>query len=132
MRSHFWRWESCDGAIKDLTADNLSDHEREKKIKAVTEVRQLTSTWTSLQDSKCRVWLLCVEMRNGKGTDESSCTSVCLGKFRTRQITTAKELVSVSIWQPTPVFLPGESQGWGSLVGCHLRGRTESDTTEAT
>ena len=33
-------------------------------------------------------------------------------------------------WQPTPVFLPGESQGLGSLVGCHLRGRTESDTTE--
>ena len=28
-------------------------------------------------------------------------------------------------WQPTPVFLPGESQGWGSLVGCHLWGRTE-------
>ena len=35
-------------------------------------------------------------------------------------------------WQPTPVFLSGESQGQGSLVGCHLRGRTESDTTEAT
>ena len=35
-------------------------------------------------------------------------------------------------WQPTPVFLPGESQGRGSLVGCHLWGRTESDTTEAT
>ena len=33
-------------------------------------------------------------------------------------------------WQPTPVFLPGESQGRGSLVGCHLWGRTESDTTE--
>ena len=30
----------------------------------------------------------------------------------------------------TPVFLPGESQGWGSLVGCHLWGRTELDTTE--
>ena len=26
-------------------------------------------------------------------------------------------------WQPTPVFLPGESQGWGSLVGCGLWGR---------
>ena len=26
-------------------------------------------------------------------------------------------------WQPTPVFLPRESQGWGSLVGCHLWGR---------
>ena len=35
-------------------------------------------------------------------------------------------------WQPIPVFLPGESQGWGSLVGCRLWGRTESDTTEAT
>ena len=35
-------------------------------------------------------------------------------------------------WQPTPVFLPGESQGRGSLVGCHLQGRTKSDTTEAT
>ena len=34
--------------------------------------------------------------------------------------------------QPTPVFLPGESQGWGSLVGCCLWGRTESDMTEAT
>ena len=30
------------------------------------------------------------------------------------------------------VFLPRESEGRGSLVGCHLWGRTESDTTEAT
>ena len=35
-------------------------------------------------------------------------------------------------WQPTPVFLPGESQGWRSLVGCRLWGHTESDTTEVT
>ena len=35
-------------------------------------------------------------------------------------------------WQPTPVFLPGESQGRGSLMGCRLWGRTESDTTEVT
>ena len=35
-------------------------------------------------------------------------------------------------WQRTPVFLPGESQGQGSLVGCYLWGHTESDTTEAT
>ena len=31
-----------------------------------------------------------------------------------------------------PVFLPRESQGWGSLVSCRLWGHTESDTTEAT
>ena len=35
-------------------------------------------------------------------------------------------------WQPTLVFLSGESQGQGSLVGCYLWGRTESDTSEAT
>ena len=34
-------------------------------------------------------------------------------------------------WQPTPVFLLGESQGRGRLVGCCLWGRTELDTTEA-
>ena len=35
-------------------------------------------------------------------------------------------------WRPTPVFLPGESQGRGSLVGCRLWDRTESDTTDMT
>jgi hypothetical protein len=35
-------------------------------------------------------------------------------------------------WQPTPVFLPGDSQGWGSLVGCRLWGCTELDMTEVT
>ena len=35
-------------------------------------------------------------------------------------------------WQPTPVFLPGESQGRGSLMGCRLWGHAESDTTEVT
>ena len=32
----------------------------------------------------------------------------------------------------TPVFLPGESQGQGNLVGCHLWRCTESDMTEVT
>ena len=35
-------------------------------------------------------------------------------------------------WQPTAVFLPGESQGRGILVGCRLWGCTESDMTEVT
>ena len=33
-------------------------------------------------------------------------------------------------WQPTPVFLPGESHGQRSLVGYSPWGRKESDTTE--
>ena len=35
-------------------------------------------------------------------------------------------------WQPTPVFLPGESQGRGAWMGCRLWGHTESDTTKVT
>ena len=35
-------------------------------------------------------------------------------------------------WQPAPVYLPGESQGWWSLVGCLLWDRTESDMTDVT
>ena len=42
------------------------------------------------------------------------------------EMTTEKEI------QLTPVFLPGESQGQGTLVGFHLWGRIESDSTEAT
>ena len=33
-------------------------------------------------------------------------------------------------WQPTPVFLPGESHGWRSLAGYSPGGCTESDTSE--
>ena len=33
-------------------------------------------------------------------------------------------------WQPTPVFLPGESHGQRSLAGYNPRGREESETTE--
>ena len=35
-------------------------------------------------------------------------------------------------WQPTPVFLPGESHGWRNLVGYSPWGRKESDTTGPT
>ena len=35
-------------------------------------------------------------------------------------------------WQPTPVFLPGESHGQRSLAGYSPQGRKESDTTEVT
>ena len=40
--------------------------------------------------------------------------------------------MTIMIMQPTPMFLPGESQGQGSLVGCCLWGHTELDMTEVT
>ena len=50
--------------------------------------------------------------------------------------TTSLSLFTFMHWRrkskPNPVFLPGESQGRGSLVGCHLWGHTESDMTEVT
>ena len=33
-------------------------------------------------------------------------------------------------WQPFPIFMPGKSHGWRSLVGCSPWGREESNTTE--
>ena len=60
-----------------------------------------------------------------------------MGSLRVRHDTVTSRLLFIFMhwrgkWQPTPVFLPGESQGWGSLVACRLWGHTESDTTEAT
>ena len=62
-----------------------------------------------------------VPMIQASGVKVSSCWNICgmvVIPLQRRQ------------WQPTPIFLPGESQGRGSLVGCHLWGRTELDTTE--
>ena len=41
-------------------------------------------------------------------------------------------LITMILYTTSALFLPGESRGQGSLVGCRLQGRTESDTTEAT
>ena len=46
---------------------------------------------------------------------------------RNNRMGKTRDLVWRRQWQPTPVFLPGESQGQRGLVGCHLPGRQESD-----
>ena len=63
------------------------------------------------------------EIAPAGSTRETIC-SVELGQIRRAR--------SEKAMAPTPVFLPGESQGRWSLVGYCLRGRTESDTTEVT
>ena len=61
----------------------------------------------------------------------------CMGSLRVRRDWASSLSLSTFMhwrrkWQPTPVFLPGESHGRRSLVGCSPWGHTESDTTEAT
>ena len=51
--------------------------------------------------------------------DPGSIPDPCVGKIPWRRK-----------WQPTPVFLPGESYGWRSLAGYSLWGHKEFDTTE--
>ena len=49
-----------------------------------------------------------------------------------QKVDTQRCNIYLNIWQwhPTPVFLPGKSHGWRSLVGCSPWGHKESDTTE--
>ena len=57
----------------------------------------------------------------------------CSHEIKRRLLLGRKVMTNLdSIWQPTPVFLHGEFQGQGSLVGCRLWGCTESDTTDRT
>ena len=73
-----------------------------------------------------------LEGNKGKTFSDTKSTNVFLSQSpKSIEIKTNKwDLVRLT--NPTPVLLPGESQGRRSLVGCRLRGRTESDTTEAT
>ena len=41
-----------------------------------------------------------------------------------------QKILNRKAWQPTPVFLPGESHGQTSLAGYHPWGPKESDMTE--
>ena len=58
------------------------------------------------------------------------CTKMCNTK-QEQKIAQSYLYIRKRKWQPTPVFLPGESQRRRSLVGCRLWGRTESDLAAA-
>ena len=81
---------------------------------------------TPLQDS-------CLENSMDGGAWKAAVHGVTEGRTRLSDFTfTFTFMHWRKKWQPTPVFLPGESQGRGSLVGWCLWGRTESDMTEVT
>ena len=73
----------------------------------------------------------CLENPMDRGAWWAAVHGVAEGQARLRDFTFHFHALEKEM-STTPVFLPGESQGRGSLVGCCLWGRTESDMTEAT
>ena len=81
----------------------------------------------------CYLVISCLENPMGRGTWWAAVHGVAKSQTRLSDFTfTFTFMHRRRKWQPTPVFLPGESQGWRSLVGCRRSGRTESDMTDAT
>ena len=74
----------------------------------------------------------CLENPTDGGAWKAAVHGVLKNWTRLRDFTFPFHFHTLEKWRPTPVLLPGESQGWGNLVGCRLWGCSESDMTEAT
>ena len=72
----------------------------------------------------------CLENAVGRGASWAAVRGVAQSRSRLNRLSMHACMHWRREWQPTPVFLPGESQGQRRLVGCRLWGHTESDTTE--
>ena len=65
-------------------------------------------------------------------TDGSVVTNICLPSRRLMFNPWVGKIPWKREWQPTPVFLPGQSHGHRSLAGYRPWGCTDSDRTEST
>ena len=74
----------------------------------------------------------CILAQRIPWTEEPAVHRVAQSQTRLKRLSMHACMHQRRKWQPTPVFLPGESQGQRSLVGCRLWDHTESDTTEVT
>ena len=74
----------------------------------------------------------CLETAMDRGAWRATVRRVTKSQTRLGDFTFTFHFPALEETAPTPVFLPGESQGQGSLVGYRLWGHTESDTTEVT
>ena len=142
-QAHWWcrnpSWHYCPhtlevglGTQKSIPAAEISTHRKDVTVSVMFGKYMFSQTYTG-EGSPTPLQYSCLEnpMDGGVGGLQS------MGSWRVRHDwATSLSLFTFTHWrrkwQPTPVFLPGESQGQGSLVGCCLWGRTESDTVEVT
>ena len=105
---------------------------RTKWIDISSSKKQLYSYVQYTQGDGTPLQYSCLENPMDRGAWSAAVHGVAEGRTRLRDLTfTFPFMHWRRKWQPAPVFLPGESQGQGSLVGCCLWGCTESDMTEA-
>ena len=135
-------WKEC----KSLFSDDMSLHRKSSRIhKNLLElIKEIKFTRHSIKSQKNKLYFSILTMAPHSSTlawkipwTEEPGRLQSMGSLRVgHNWATSLSLFTFMHWrrkwQPTPVFLPGESQGRQGLVGCHLWGRTESDTTEAT
>ena len=74
----------------------------------------------------------CLENPRDRGSWGAAVYGVAQSRTRLKRLSMHAYMHWGREWQPTPVFLHGESQGQRSLVGFRLQGRTELDTTNVT
>ena len=145
-------WEKLDGAWRQKCWLDLDLRKRSKEESVPTAERRLSSTlftfyWDFYFMTVISGWLLSLwwTIFLILAYDVSSVVVLLPGESHERRSLVLRVghdwATSLSLftfahcrrkWQPTPVFLPWESQGRGSLVGCRLWGHTGSDMTEVT
>ena len=105
------------------------------KVKSLSRVRLLATPWTAAHQAPPSMGFFQARVLEWGAIDYISYKKYAFGRIYKEKATSLSLFTFMHWsrkWQHTPVFLPGESQGQGSLVGCRLWGRTELDTTEVT
>ena len=112
----FWQTAFCLGKFGDLVA-----------VLAINVKGFLCRNLVSLTRKSPTTW---VDFPGGTNGKEAICQ--CRRCRRLRFYPSVGKMPWRRAWQPTPVFLPGDSHGQKRLVGYSPWGCTESDTIEAT
>ena len=132
-RQEYWSAVPLPSPLNRLSHSNSSFSHSYLRTQVEDGTYLVTSSPQSREGNGTPLQYSCQENPMDGGAWKAAIHGVAEGRTRLRDFTFTFHFHAWRRkWQPTPVFLPGESQGRGSLVGCCLWGRTESDMTEVT